>query len=369
MQFPAVDPIPLPAPVWLMKGLGLLTLALHFVAVFLLLGGLTLAIALNFRGMRPGGSAARDVSYAIARRLPVVMTYVINLGIPPLLFAQVLYGRALYTSTVLIGVLWIAIIPLLTLGYWLLYRMSDRIANGKLGAVYGLGSLLIAVGIAQIFSFNMTLMLRPEVWHDMYSASALGLQAPKDPTVTPRWLFMLTGGMVWGGLGTLLLANLPNLSDDVRRLMQRLGGLAAAIAGVVQIGLGFWVQIAQPTNVQQAVLTHPFYGICGWLFLATAGLTLLLAGAQAFMNKPNLPLTLANIVTGFLAVCGAVLYRDGIRDMTLLAKGFDVWDRTVVSNWSVIGLFLGLFVIGLVVVGWLISVVAKATPEEEHVAM
>ncbi len=28
------------------------------------------------------------------------MTYVINLGVPPLLFAQVLYGRAIYTSSV-----------------------------------------------------------------------------------------------------------------------------------------------------------------------------------------------------------------------------------------------------------------------------
>ena len=36
-------------------------------------------------------------------RLTVVMTFVINLGVPPLLFAQVLYGRALYTSSVLIG--------------------------------------------------------------------------------------------------------------------------------------------------------------------------------------------------------------------------------------------------------------------------
>ncbi len=54
------------------------------------------------------------------------------------------------------------------------------------------------------------------------------------------------------------------------------------------------------------------------------------------------------------------LYRDGIRDATLLSKGFDVWQRTVVTNWSVVVLFLVLFVAGLGVVGWLISVVARA---------
>jgi len=42
------------------------------------------------------------------------------------------------------------------------------------------------------------------------------------------------------------------------------------------------------------------------------------------------------------------VYRDGVRDLTLLSKGYDVWDRVVVTNWSVVGLFLVLFVAGLV---------------------
>jgi hypothetical protein len=54
------------------------------------------------------------------------------------------------------------------------------------------------------------------------------------------------------------------------------------------------------------------------------------------------------------------VYRDGVRDLTLLSKGYDVWDRVVVTNWSVVGIFLVLFVAGLGVVGWLISVVARA---------
>ncbi len=45
--FPAVDPIPLPAPVWLLKLLHIVTLSLHFVAVEMLLGGLLLAVLLS----------------------------------------------------------------------------------------------------------------------------------------------------------------------------------------------------------------------------------------------------------------------------------------------------------------------------------
>jgi hypothetical protein len=48
----------------------------------------------------------------MARRLPIVMTYVINLGVPPLLFTQVLYGQALYTSSVLIGLWLISVIAI-----------------------------------------------------------------------------------------------------------------------------------------------------------------------------------------------------------------------------------------------------------------
>ena len=54
------------------------------------------------------------------------------------------------------------------------------------------------------------------------------------------------------------------------------------------------------------------------------------------------------------------VYRDGVRDLTLLSKGYDVWDRVVVTNWSVVGLFLALFVAGLCAIGWLVSVVARA---------
>ena len=54
--YPAVDPIPLPAPVWLLKLLHDVTLALHFVAVEMLLGGLLLAILLSLFSGSPHGS-------------------------------------------------------------------------------------------------------------------------------------------------------------------------------------------------------------------------------------------------------------------------------------------------------------------------
>ena len=63
-----------------------------------------------------------------------------------------------------------------------------------------------------------------------------------------------------------------------------------------------------------------------------------------------------------------VVYRDGVRDLTLLANGYNVWDRAVETNWWVVGLFLVLFVGGLGVIGWLVSVVARARKVMEGAA-
>ena len=62
------------------------------------------------------------------------------------------------------------------------------------------------------------------------------------------------------------------------------------------------------------------------------------------------------------------VYRDGVRDLTLLSKGYDVWNRVVVTNWSVVLLFLVLFVAGLGVIGWLVSVAARAKKVMEGAA-
>jgi hypothetical protein len=62
------------------------------------------------------------------------------------------------------------------------------------------------------------------------------------------------------------------------------------------------------------------------------------------------------------------MYRDVLRDQTLSNKGFDVWQRAVVINWGVVILFLVLFVGGLVTVGWLASVVARASKVMEKAA-
>lgn len=367
--FPAVDPIPLPAPIWLFKLLHIVTLSLHFVAVEILVGGLLLAVLLSLFGRSPQSQVA---ARAVARRLPVVMTFVINLAVPPLLFAQVLYGRALYTSSVLIGVYWISIIGLLMAAYWLLYQFSGRLQAGKSAWWAGFGAWLLIGFIARLLSTNMTLMLRPEHWRSMYTASAMGAYLPTgDPTLTPRWLLMMAGGLFIGGLWLVYLAGRSTFSAEEKKFLAGLGGKVAAAFGIVYLLAGVWAAGVQPQVVKTGLATHPLYHFAsfagyGWMLLVVVAV--LLAAWAGFGRIAAAWLGWAGALLALLVEITFTVYRDAVRDLTLLSKGLDVWNRVVVTNWSVVGLFLLLFVGGLGVIAWLISVVARAEKVMESAA-
>ncbi len=349
-----------------MKTLSLLTLALHFTAVMLLVGSLVAVTWWSLTGRLRKNATELSSAHVLARRLPTLMTYVINLGVPPLLFAQVLYGRAIYTSSVLIAASWISVIAMVLISYRLLYIIPDRLQAGKSAFLPAIVAFLLVLGIGRIYSVNMTLMLRPEVWQSMYAASDQGVAAvPADPTITYRWLFVMFGGVIFGGAWMLLLANMKHLESNVAEKLRKTG-VAYVVAGAVpQLFFAYQTRAAQDAKTLETVAGYPIAMTGGYLYLVTtlavAFLTL------AMVKKASFGLALANVIAGFLQVTGMTLYRDGIRDAVLAQKGFHVFDRTEVSNWGVIGIFLVLFVIGLAIVIWLLMVMKGAKPLNESV--
>lgn len=356
MQFPNVDHIPLPAPVWLFKALHIFTLALHFLAVQLLIGGLLLAIVWNFLGRKDPASLYTESSNILVKRLPVVTTYVVNLGIPPLLFAQVLYGRALYTSSILIGVYWLAVIFLLMTGYYLLYVAAKRAEQQKPWWIVGIISFLLFAYIARIYTTNMTLMVRPEIWLDLYRANPFGSTLPKgDPTLLLRWLYMMVSSISLASVASILLvSNSKVVEEKVKEFIHKKARTIGYISAAIQIVLGNWIYGTQPSVVKEGLLNSSFYHYSLLAWIATSGLFLFLI---IFMTAKSKWVFLAvNMLMGVLSTIMATIVRDGIRDLTLLDKRFNVWSRFVVTNWSTVILFLLLFAAGLLVISWLIKV-------------
>ncbi len=367
-NFPAVDPIPLPAPVWIFKALHFLTTALHFPAVHFMVGGLFWVVVWQFMGKFRNQPTCLDASGAVAFRLPVVLAYVINLGVPPLLFAQVLYGRGLYTSSVLIGAWWLAVIGLLLVYYGLLYWMSIRAEKRRGMLLISLVALGIALKIAYIYSSNMTLMLRPEVWREMYRTSPTGTILPTgDPTLAARWLYMMSGAVWLSGVFLLLLAMKSNLAEETSQLLRKFGGLSLAVLGLVQIGLGYNVFRLQPDAVRAGLTQNSLYLGSAGLWLLTVVLLMVL-GLLAWKNVTARcwKITGGACLAAFLNEAAITVFRDGIRDVSLSLHGYNVWDRAVNANWLIVGLFLLSFVLGLVAMAWLISVVLRAKTTEER---
>jgi len=68
----------------------------------------------------------------------------------------------------------------------------------------------------------------------------------------------------------------------------------------------------------------------------------------------------------YLHVFSMVLARATIRDRSLGLHGFDVWDRQVTANWTVVVIFLVLFVAALAAMAWLIRVFSRARGMEQE---
>ena len=132
----------------------------------------------------------------------------------------------------------------------------------------GLIAWLLAGVIGRLLSTNMTLMLRPEVWREMYSASASGAYLPTgDPTLTPRWLLMMAGGIFVGGLWMVYLAGRSTFTADEKKYVAGLGGKVAAAFGVVYLAAGLWAASVQPEVVKAGLAGHsgyPLYKFAGF---------------------------------------------------------------------------------------------------------
>lgn len=370
--FPSPDPIPLPAPVWLFKLLHGTLLSLHFAVVQWVLGWLLIGLLWNLWGRSRNDATMVAASTRIAASLPILMTYLINFGIPPLLFTQVLYGNFLYTSSVLIGAWWISIVFLVILTYSTLYAGNARSEQARAWWGFGLLALIAAVAVAKIYSTTMTLMLRPDVWVEMFRANTHGTGLPShDPTLIPRWLFMLAGALTMGGLALIVTGVRQKQSVLEKRFLVFNGGRLAAVGAALQAAAALRVVHTQPIAVLEKLKENAFYHALPsvWIGLAAAVVVLGLL-AMARREKVSGVLATAAATAGLLLTATMVIYRDGIRDFTLLVNGgFDVWSMKVVANWPVVSIFLGTFVAGLLAVGWMISIARKATPSKQATAL
>jgi hypothetical protein len=358
---PLADPLPQPAPPFLLWALLQLTFLLHIVAMNVVLGGSILALHWRF-SRRPEGARQRAALLAFfAKALPVAVAAAVTFGVAPLLFVQVLYGRLFFTSSILMAWLWLAIVPLVILAYYGVYLLAFRgeALRGARG-VLSLVTLLFAV-VAFLQVQNATRSIRPDTFLDAYRASGRGLTLNLgDPTFWPRYLHVLLGAVAVAALGTALYGILrrrrdPELAAWAIRRGTTVYGLATAAN--VFVGLVFLLALPRPVLIRLVggdawAMTLLALGI--FLSVAAAGLALLALGAKNAVRATwaQLWLLAATLVV-------MVLLRDQVRRIALRDAGFEPAGR-VATQWGPLAVFLVLLVAAAATIGWMARALARS---------
>lgn len=351
---PSPDPAGLPAPAWLLQVLLVLTFVFHVLAMNLLVGGVVfMGLALRRAKKNPFFAT---LAGRLSKALPACMAMTITLGIAPLLFLQVLYGQAYYTTTVLMAWPWLAIIPLLIVAYYGLYvvQFNPEWLGGRTTPV-AWASALIILFIGLLFTSNSVLIQQPERWAELYGQSTSGLRLEvAGHGLWMRWAHMILGGFAVSGLGLGLLAKLyaredPEWSAEATAYGAR--WFVGATAANLVVGLGFLFSIPEPmrSNFMGSNLADT---AVLWVGVAAG------VGAMHFAMKRQVGMGSAMVA---VAIALMAISRQRLRAM-YLESTIDPSTMKVDPQWDVFVVFALLLVAGLGVVIWMLRTFAKGEP-------
>ena len=140
------------------------TLALHALLIGAVVGGTGYAAIAALR------RTPDPIADVVRAWLPIGLGLAITAGVAPLLFVQVLYQDAFYTANLLRGPRWLAIVPALIAGFYLLYVHKRGWGATR---VHRAGVLALALGafgfVAWSWSTNHRLMLDDAAWQLVYA--------------------------------------------------------------------------------------------------------------------------------------------------------------------------------------------------------
>jgi hypothetical protein len=325
----------------------IVTFYLHILAMNFLMGGAALALVGKWRS-RNRENAIRTF-FDVGRKLPVLVAATITLGIAPLLFLQVLYGRFFYTSSVLMAWPWLLVLALLTVAYYGFYIVSyhDERHSGRAGWIMLLSFVLIFV-IGFLFTNNLMLSQMPSRWAAKYFANPAGWNLNlSEPTLVPRYLHFFTAAIAVGGLFLVLMAFAKRKRDSsYARYVFHFGGNAFRFATMAQFAVGIWFLASLPRDKRMLFLGDNLPAT----LLLTVGVLAALAAIMVVgeaLRRDNIRLAAfyGSGLTALVVLCMSVM-RDILRD-AYLQPYFHPEQFVVKTQWTVFPLFLVIFLAGV----------------------
>ena len=191
-------PLDLPLPQWLLVTILIISFLAHIVFVNLMVGGSLLTLWAEIKGLKD--KDYDKLAYETAKTITVNKSIAVVLGVAPLLSINTLYSVYFYSANALTGLMWISVIPLVTIAFLLTYLHKytwKQLEHNKALHISIIGAaVVIFLFIPLIFLVNINLMLFPEKWGTIKGfLSALVL-----PNVFPRYLHFICASLGVTGL-------------------------------------------------------------------------------------------------------------------------------------------------------------------------
>jgi len=341
---PTADTIP--APSWVFIVLEQFLFLLHIVLINAVLGG---ALIVLFK--RLSGKDDENVSnwhMPVAKKLPVMVALGINLGIPPLLFIQVVFGHLFYTSSVLMAVYWILIIPLLILAYYGTYIHNGRFAKSPwFSKISLLTAVLIILYIGFMLVTNNTLMEQPEKWTAYFENRGGTILNLSNPEFFPRYLHFVSASVAIGGLLYAIVYYYRKIETGKKEEKIKGALKIFAYGTAVQIVIGFWFLFSIPQDFIPQFMGQDILATLFLMIGILAGIGALVTG---FLGK--LKPTISQIL---ITLAAMIITRYNLR-MMYLSDNFQLSQLKLSPQYGVLILFLAVLLIGLGTIAYILKV-------------
>jgi len=329
------------------------TLALHVAFMNYVLAG-TAYLAVKGRVQTPS-------AYILKDWMPLMLSGAITAGVAPLLFVQILYKEGYYTANLLLFNRWMAILPVLIVGFYALYLLKSgwlkRRSPWFIAILYSFPFLCIAFTGYSWTENHLLSVRQSSEWVAFYATKS---QFYVEPQLLPRLL-------VWafGAIPTLMTILAWQLSHhghpfSASHAKLAIGGIVLALASAS----GYYFVADDTTR-------HAFFGGMGlpWFVLAWLGIVIQVIGWVLTLRAEQWSHRNLLIITGGLSstLLGMTVCREAVRIATLGRERFEALHPIHQEAFSRGGFpfFVFFFVVNTILIGLCFWIVRTQRADNE----
>ena len=350
----------IPAPFWFVQFFKVVGFTLHMIPMGVWFAGLPVVILCAIGN----GKHSRFFARRMSKQLPIMMALGINFGIVPLLFLQTTYYKAFYTATIITAWWWLAIIPIVIIGYYSIYIAAYSGERRSRMILCSILASLCLLNIAVLITNGLSLMVSGEQWSNKivetsYYGAVLGTAHNfADPVLWLRLATMFGLGLITAGIWAafdshfLIRSTTKEVPTNYRQWTTTLALFMTFLGAAILTGTEY---MAKGGPYAALAVAYPYFG---WVLVLACAVFVALLLAKIVSSK----FVAIAVTLHFLTLASFAVIRQ-IGQNAGMATFIDVSQQPEKVQWDPLIAFLVCFVLGLGVIVWM--VVQCVTCKEE----